>query len=74
VFGEAPFVVSAEEALRRWRFYAAVMGPRVLVRQRVHVEVFFDSHEPANEAAENALLVKAGEHGADLLIIARPPR
>jgi hypothetical protein len=74
VVGEAPFVQSAQQALRTWRFYPAMMAPRVPVRQRTHFEVIFDRKEPQSEGEENDLLARAGERGVDILIIARPPR
>jgi len=73
VAGAAPFMQNAQEALLNWRFYPAMMAPRRPVRQRMHFEVLFDRKEPQTESEENLLLAAAGQRGADMLIIARPP-
>jgi TonB family protein len=66
--------VFTNEALRtidRWRFAPALLTLDTPVRQRLHLQVHFSASGVSRDEIKD-LLIDAGDHGANMLVISQP--
>ena len=70
---DSVFAAEAVASLRQWRFLPALLTLGQPVRQHVHVQVHFAPGSLDRDEVK-ALLIAAGDHGAGILVLARPPR
>lgn len=70
---DSVFAAEAVAALKQWRFLPALLTLGHPVRQHVHVHVHFAPGALDRDEIK-ALLITAGDHGAGILVLARPPR